>query len=220
MKKFSKFIAIAFLLAASAAHAEGVVVYDPAAVGQAIKTTAEQELQRKMQEANFAGKRAYGDLLNDEVDRDLRRYAPRNLDTLLKSGGVSGEGIQSSYQGLKDEFKPLTSNEADKNYSTGVAYERQVQSTFAALSVSEQAYNNSEIRTANYERLLEELGKTEDLKSSIDLQTRAIIESGLATAELVRLTALQMQLAASASNNELAVRRKNYDMTQMPTSNQ
>lgn len=216
-----KVIAVAFLLQATSAHAEpGVVVYDPTAVGQAIKSTAEQELMRKLQEANFAGKRAYGDLLNDNIDRDLRRYAPRDMNDLLKMGGVSGSGTQTRYQALNDQFKPLNANEADKNFSTGKAYEQQVQSTFAAISVSEQAYNNAEIKTQNFERMLEELGKTEDLKSSVDLQTRAIIEAGLVNAELVRLNALQMQLAAAASNNDLATRRKNFEMTQFPASKQ
>lgn len=203
------------------AGAQGIPVYDNSVWIIGGQQLAEQAANRALMEANLAGKRKYGELLNGNVDKDTRRYAPQSMNELLNAMNAdlpsSTSEVRSIYGKLNQEYSPLTASQltpGNPTHPTAVAYERQVNTTFAAMAASETAYNNAEVRTQNFERIMDELNNTEDLKSSVDLQTRAIIESGLVNAEQVRLNALQIQLEASQSNEQLAARKRNYEINQ------
>lgn len=231
IRRFLTIAAMTTALASGAttAGAQGIPVYDNTQNINQLKEIAnmieqldnmQDQLRRQteMRDA-MSGGRNMGDLLNGSIERDMRRYAPDQLEDLMmgKNMGGSQSGVQNAYTRLNNDFKPLTPAEYDpygQNHPRSKAYERQVQSTFAALSASEGAYNNAAKRNENYETILEELNTTTDIKAAIDLQTRANIENGMVLNELTRLISLQMQQEAARTNQELADRRLTYDANQ------
>lgn len=226
-----KLLAIASMTTALAtlsttASAQGIPVYDNAQNINQLKEIANMveqlnrmqdqlDTQIQMREA-MSGGRNMGDLLNGNLERDMRRYTPNQLEDMLEGknfGGAQSE-VGGAYARLNTEYDPLTSAEYGSNHPSAKAYQKQVQTTFAALSASEGAYNNAAKRTDNYEAMLTELNSTTDIKAAIDLQTRANIENGMVLNELTKLISLQMQQEAARTNQELADRRLTYDANQ------
>lgn len=228
IRRFVALIAMTSALAtgATAAYAQGIPVYDNTQNINQLKEIANmvEQLERMQQQIErqtemrdaMSGSRNMGDLLNGSIERDMRRYTPDRLADLIAGQNMSS-GAQNTYSRLSSEYKPLDSSEYDPNgtnHPTAKAYERQVQTTFAAMSASEGAYNNAAKRTENYETMLVELNNTADIKAAIDLQTRTNIENGIVLNELTKLISLQVQQDAARTNQELADRRLTHDANQ------
>jgi hypothetical protein len=89
-----------------------------------------------------------------------------------------------------------------------MAVDRRRGTTMAAAAASEQAFNNIARRIQTYERLLEELNATDDLKASVDLQARIAAENGLLMNDLMRLQTIQMQHEAAKDIQTITSQRR------------
>ena len=220
----------------TAAQAQGIPVYDNsqnlnqlqeiAHMIEQIDTLQKQYDAQLDAIAAVTGTRDMGSFANGDLEYDMRRYAPDDMGDLLNimnAGSLpsSTSGVKGTYSNLKNQYAPLTTaeiNPYNPDYPTAKAYEQQTNSTYAAIATSEAAYNTASARRKTYEDMLEELDKAPDMKASADLQVRSTIENGLVLAELTRLIALQTQLLAAQSNQELTTRREAYDDNQYPIS--
>lgn len=222
-------IATMLAMVSSNAGAQGIPVYDNAQnvnqlqelvhMVEQIENMAQQLEAAREGNLAITGTRNMGSLLNGSTEARMRRYAPDSLEDLInitESGNVSSSayGTRSTYNRLYSEVNPVTTaelNPSNPSYTSAVAYERNVNTTLAAMAATDGAYGNAARRTETYEAMLSELNNTPDMKASIDLQTRANIENGMVLNELTRLLAIQTQLLAAENNQEIADTREVYD---------
>jgi len=195
------FIFLAVFLAVllpSPAKAQGIPVYDAASFSQFIsqlnqmskdyQKQLEQLDQAVRQTSALTGTRNMGSLANSPLEAKLRRYLPNTWqDTLrmINSANIPNGAIetQSLYNSLYKTYNPITGAQLmtqDPTGSIAQAYDRRTETTYAAMAASEQAYNSASGRMDTYETLLSEIDKTQDLKASVDLQSRISAENGMA----------------------------------------
>lgn len=217
--------AIIFLQSADA-KAQGIPVYDASSFAQLIAQidAMADDYQKQLEQLDEAvrqsnamtGSRNMGDVANGLLEQQLREYLPNTWqDTMniINSGNVPNGalGTQSIYNDLYNDFSPLSGADlmpSDPTSNVAKAIDRRTGTTYAALSASEQAYNNVPLRMQTYNTLLSELNNSDDLKTSVDLQARIAAENGVALNELMRLNAIRIQQDASIDNETLMNSRR------------
>lgn len=217
--------AIIFLQSADA-KAQGIPVYDASSFAQLIAQidAMADDYQKQLEQLDEAvrqsnamtGSRNMGDVANGLLEQQLREYLPNTWqDTMniINSGNVPNGalGTQSIYNDLYNDFSPLSGADlmpSDPTSNVAKAIDRRTGTTYAALSASEQAYNNVPVRMQTYNTLLSELNNSDDLKTSVDLQARIAAENGVALNELMRLNAIRIQQDASIDNETLMNSRR------------
>jgi len=143
---------------------------------------------------SMSGERAMGALFNGEFEKSFREHMPATFNEVLDLENAGGEA--SSYvASIKEVYQPTNASEIWDDTSTPRAqrYQRGVNYTVNTMAISESAYEVAAQRNLTIEALQEELDKTTDLKASIDLQSRILIEQSYINNELVRLQALALQ---------------------------
>jgi type IV secretion system protein VirB5 len=220
-------LSVAIILLQSAdAKAQGIPVYDNAGFVQLIAqvNAMADDYQKQLEQLDEAvrqsnamtGSRNMGDVANGLLEQQLREYLPNTWqDTMniINSGNVPNGalGTQSIYNDLYNDFSPLSGADlmpSDPASNVAKAIDRRTGTTYAALSASEQAYNNVPVRMQTYNTLLSELNNSDDLKTSVDLQARIAAENGVALNELMRLNAIRIQQDASIDNETLMNSRR------------
>ena len=220
-------LSVAIILLQSAdAKAQGIPVYDNAGFVQLIAqvNAMADDYQKQLEQLDEAvrqsnamtGSRNMGDVANGLLEQQLREYLPNTWqDTMniINSGNVPNGalGTQSIYNDLYNDFSPLSGADlmpSDPASNVAKAIDRRTSTTYAALSASEQAYNNVPVRMQTYNTLLNELNNSDDLKTSVDLQARIAAENGVALNELMRLNAIRIQQDASIDNETLMNSRR------------
>ena len=220
-------LSVAIILLQSAdAKAQGIPVYDNAGFVQLIAqvNAMADDYQKQLEQLDEAvrqsnamtGSRNMGDVANGLLEQQLREYLPNTWqDTMniINSGNVPNGalGTQSIYNDLYNDFSPLSGADlipSDPASNVAKAIDRRTGTTYAALSASEQAYNNVPVRMQTYNTLLSELNNSDDLKTSVDLQARIAAENGVALNELMRLNAIRIQQDASIDNEALMQQRR------------
>jgi len=217
--------AIIFLQSADA-KAQGIPVYDASSFAQLIAQidAMADDYQKQLEQLDEAvrqsnamtGSRNMGDVANGLLEQQLREYLPNTWqDTMniINSGNVPNGalGTQSIYNDLYNDFSPLSGADlmpSDPTSNVAKAIDRRTDTTYAALSASEQAYNNVPLRMQTYNILLSELNNSDDLKTSVDLQARIAAENGVTLNELMRLNAIRIQQDASIDNETLMNSRR------------
>lgn len=217
--------AIMFLQSADA-KAQGIPVYDASSFAQLIAQVDAmaddyqkqlEQLEEAVRQSNaITGSRNMGDVANGLLEQQLREYLPNTWqDTMniINSGNIptGALGTQSIYNDLYNDYSPLSGADlmpSDPTSNVAKAIDRRTGTTYAALSASEQAYNNVPVRMQTYNTLLNELNNSDDLKTSVDLQARISAENGVALNELMRLNAIRIQQDASIDNETLMNSRR------------
>tara|TARA_R110001592_G_scaffold31482_2_gene110986 strand:- start:12698 stop:13447 length:750 start_codon:yes stop_codon:yes gene_type:complete len=217
--------AIMFLQSADA-KAQGIPVYDASSFAQLIAQVDAmaddyqkqlEQLEEAVRQSNaMTGSRNMGDVANGLLEQQLREYLPNTWqDTMniINSGNIptGALGTQSIYNDLYNDYSPLSGADlmpSDPTSNVAKAIDRRTGTTYAALSASEQAYNNVPVRMQTYNTLLNELNSSDDLKTSVDLQARISAENGVALNELMRLNAIRIQQDASIDNETLMNSRR------------
>ena len=84
----------------------------------------------------------------------------------------------------------------------------------AGLAIAEEGFAGAGEAMQRYDGYRQEIGSTEDLKESVDLNTRIAIENGMMLATLLQTLSAQGQLDAAVVNQSLrgqdTVARKAY----------
>lgn len=175
------------------------------------KTQLDELDQAIKQVESLTGNRGIGDLLNGGAYREARRYTPttwRDTMRILEAGGLPGSvaDVLAIYEGHSDQYQIAERNVynvVDEDAPNAVAFAQRRDTNFAAMAVSEASYNQSQHRMENYESLMASIEDAVDMKAIGDLTARINAENGTALAELIRLTAVQMQQVAAVQNHDL-----------------
>jgi type IV secretion system protein VirB5 len=213
------------------ASAQGVPVIDAQSVIQQTLSAARaleqinqlaQQYEKQIEQLSVAvqqrdallGARGLGELLNGPQEQAARRATPATLDELLRiaqTGQVprTYDEIRRVLDRLQRDLelaKPQDIHANDPRSSTARVYQRTQDTTLGDLAVAEKAYDDVTHRVQDYERLIQEIDRTKDLKASSDLLARILAENGMATAELIRLQALLLSSISTRNASELANR--------------
>lgn len=217
MKRFALLLMLITPLAANAQLA----VIDPANIAENIRQLVQLELAyaRQLEELARAaeqveaitGHYGIGELLNGDLYRAARRYAPASWrDTLriLKAGGLPGSiaDVRAIY-GERSETLAIIGadeyNQLNPNAPNAQAFERRRNTNLAAIAVAEVSYDNTQARMRNYETLMARIEVAENAKSIADLQARIAAENGTSLAELIRLQSVQLQQTGAIEAQQL-----------------
>lgn len=189
------------------------IVFDPAAVAEAVKEVAQgaEEIrltlegleQQARQLESITGTRNVGSLFLEP-----RSYLPPELAQLLRTETEGSQDVMALIDAFEDMYAPITSRHLTtrgviaEDSAMARALDRATNANLASLASSQLTYNQVETRLAAVEGLMEAVDGSEDLKTSIDLVARVSAENSLLLAELIRMQALDQQARASASNAE------------------
>ncbi len=191
---------LAAALIAPPAHAQMAVI-DPAAIAQAVEVvsnTLEQieKLEEQLdlaqdQLASITGERTFiiginGDIEIHEVRGKIEEY-------------------ENQIAELKEAFKiseASTIFEEDRPEAIA-AHDETVKAVLANASSSEESIVAAADAIPRYEIYLAELGKSSDLKESMDLNTRISIENGMMLSQLLHAISMQNNMAARQQVEQL-----------------
>lgn len=209
----------------SVAHSQGMAVHDSANYIQMIRqvnTMAEdyqsqlKQLEQAVKQADaITGTRHMGNIANGSQEQQLRQYLPNTWNETInildsKSiplGSFETQSLSSAHYSNYDPLKGEKFTPSDPESLVAKASDRVTGTTYAAMSASEQAFNNVSLRMKTYDTLLEELNQSQDLKASVDLQARIAAENGIIMNELMRLNAIQI-LQSSSQDNEVLMQQR------------
>jgi hypothetical protein len=211
--------------------AQGVPVIDAQSVIQQTLSAARaleqinqlaQQYEKQIEQLSVAieqrdalrGARGMSALLNGPQEQAARRATPATLEELLQlaqSGHRTRtyDDVRRVLDALQRDLalaKPQDVHALDPKSSTARVHQRTQDTALGGLAAAEQAYDDVAHRVAAYERLIQEIDQTKDLKASSDLLARILAENGLATAELIRLQALLLSSISTRNASELANR--------------
>jgi hypothetical protein len=194
-------------------------------LGRVYAKQIEQLAAAVAQRDAMLGARGMGELLNTPQDRAARRPAPATFEELLRSA-AEGQEVPSTYgelRSIQERIRrevPLPGVQQvygpSADTATGRAYDRSQRTAVANLALAEKSYHDATARVETYEKLLGQIDRTPDLKASVDLVARLLVENGVGTNELIRLNALLLAGAASEQAGALAARSNLSGIAQTP----
>lgn len=200
------------------------IVFDPAAVAEAVRQVAQgaEQIRLKLEDLEnqtrqleaITGTREVGSLFLEP-----RGYLPPELAELLRTESSGSEDVLTLIEAFEDMYVPITSQHLTSrgiitaDSSMALALDRATNANLASLASSQLTYNQVTTRLESVQGLMEAVDGSEDLKTSIDLVARVSAENSLLLAELIRMQALDQQARAAASNAE----RNNRAVTGMFT---
>lgn len=178
------------------------------------------ELQEQLRQARathnaITGARdTIGNLFNGDI-------TPRKLSSSLSQLSMTGNSVNNRLSNhmeeLRVDFQPLSGLQA-----LGVSAEDPATrshdlvsgSSMAGLAIAEEGFAGAGEAMERYDGYREQISATEDLKASIDLNTRIAVENGMMLATLLQTLSAQGQLDAAIVNQRLrgqdTVARKAY----------
>ena len=194
------------------ANAGGVPVFDSASLAQMVKQIVEmgkqlteaQKQTEKLEDIihDLTGSRDLSGLLNDTDAQTARRYADTDIHTFLdlasgkgslskNADGLSATAIEIiSELGLRSGAEMIPSEpEGVRAHSIDLAHG----TTIAAMSIGERSFNASTQRLSHVEELIGAIDNTQDLKASVDLNTRMQGQVALLLNEMLTLQAMQLR---------------------------
>lgn len=187
------------------------IVFDPAAVAEAVKDVAQgaeeirlalEDLQSQARQLEaITGTRSVGTIFLEP-----RGYLPPELAELLRVETQGSEDVMALIEAFEDMYAPINSRHLtsrgiiSEDSTMARALDRATNANLAALASSQLTYNQVETRLEAVQGLMEAVDGSEDLKTSIDLVARVSAENSLLLAELIRMQALDQQARAAASN--------------------
>ena len=214
---------IAMLALAStplAANAE-LPVIDIANIAEQIRHLAQMELQyarqlEQLTEARFqleaiTGHYGLGELLNNNVYREARRYTPttwRDALRILEAGGLPGSvaDVRAVYGERAESMAVIGAedyNLINPDAPNAQAFERRRDTNLATLAIAEASYDDTQARIVNYETFMAEVDAAENAKAIADLTARIAAENGTSLAELIRLQSVQLQQLGAVEAHQL-----------------
>ena len=189
------------------------IVFDPAAVAEAVKEVAQgaeqirlavEDLENQARQLDaITGTRQVGSLFLEP-----RSYLPPELAELLRTETGGNADVMALIDAFEDMYAPINSRHLTtrgiiaEDSTMARALDRATNANLAALASSQLTYNQVETRLSSVNGLMEAVDESEDLKTSIDLVARVSAENSMLLAELIRMQALDQQARAAAANAE------------------
>jgi len=207
----------------SPAYAGGLPTFDVVSMTQKIvelqnlidtvENTHAQFEEAKKQVESISGLRDMGDLFNTDIEKSFRTHMPSTFNEVLDLASDGGKASGYIAQ-VTEIYQPTPASEIWEDTTTPIAqrYQRGVDYTINTMAISESAYEVASMRNETLAALQVQLDTTTDLKSSVDLQSRILIEQSYIANEAIRLQALALQGQADdkAANFEKARGRRSF----------
>lgn len=134
-----------------------------------------------------------------------RRLAS-SLTTLSMTGKAVNSRIGNHMESLRTEFQPLSGLQAlgrSEDDPATRSHDLVSGSSMAGLAIAEEAFVGAGEAMERYDGYRKQIGSTDDLKASVDLNTRIAIENGMMLATLLQSLSVQGQLDAAIVNQRL-----------------
>ncbi|MEP3332239.1 type IV secretion system protein [Sedimentitalea sp.] len=178
------------------------------------------ELQEQLRQAratynSITGARhQFSELFNGDI---TPRKLASSLNTLSMTGKSVNNRLGNHMEALKVDFQPLSGLQAlgrSEDDPLTKSHDLVSGASLAGLAVAEEGFVGAGEAMLRYDGYRNQLGATEDLKASVDLNTRIEIENGMMLATLLQTLSAQGQLDAAIVNERLRgqdiVARKAY----------
>lgn len=169
---------------------------------QELKNSVQNELtqiaQLDDQILAMTGFNEYSQLFNGDLERELRRTLPSNLDefvAIYDNDDSSNEAAAETQKARETEaFKPEDIYSADNTSIAAQNYKQSAESIYSTIGVSQLAYKKSNEKLDQLENMMDELDNTDDMKAAIDLNNRIGMENAMLMNELIKqITLLNIQ---------------------------
>ena len=190
-------------------QAKAIVVFDPAAVAEAISNgliMADQFIEMQRTAIANTGFNQWVTDLFPEIDE---RSFGGSLDGVFDGGGASA--ITDKITGLRDEFNVLDGStlfSGDNDPIRSQLHDELSNATLSTMAMSDQAFTDAATSLSNLEEYNERIGTTAGTKESIDLNTRVQIENGMLLAQLLQTMAAQTSQQAHQTNNAMRMQER------------
>lgn len=190
-------------------QAKAIVVFDPAAVAEAISNgliMADQYIELQRTAIANTGFNQWVTDMFPEIDE---RSFGGSLDGVFDGGGAST--ISDKITGLRDEFNVLDGSalfSRDNDTIRSQLHDELSNATLSTMAMSDQAFTDAATSLANLEEYNERIGTTAGTKESIDLNTRVQIENGMLLAQLLQTMAAQTSQQAHQTNNAMRMQER------------
>ena len=212
----------------SPAYAGGLPTFDVVSMTQKIvelqnlidtvENTHAQFEEAKKQVESISGLRDMGDLFNTDIEKSFRTHMPSTFNEVLDLASDSGKAADYVAD-INNIYRPRPASEIwdDVTTPTAIRYQRGVDYTVNTMAISQSAYEVASMRNETLAALQVQLDTTTDLKSSVDLQSRILIEQSYIANEAIRLQALALQGQADDKANTFEQARTSVNVLSRPT---
>lgn len=169
------------------------------------RTMVDQLAEARAQVAALTSHSGAGDLFNGAAERASRRYMPdawaaaTDIEQAANSVGAAADATRSVMDRANTLYRPATAVELDLGGYRQLdveRYETETRTALAVLGASEVMLDTTARRRDTYEGLMARIEAAPDAKAAADLSNRIAAENGLTQNELVRVTAMQANVAA------------------------
>ena len=174
------------------AGAQGIPVIDFAAIAQAISQLEQAKSQLSQLQnthASFNKLTNMGDIAAVLNQPGIRQALPANYDAVKSALLGTTTGAQQFY-----DQNTLYSSNSNTAYAAEI--ERQRRAVAGTQSVGQTLYDAASRRQTGIEELRQQIGQSEDPKTTMDLQARLQVEQLSAQNDLSRIEAFKMLVAA------------------------
>ncbi|WP_162946886.1 type IV secretion system protein [Ruegeria sp. EL01] len=178
------------------------------------------ELQEQLRQARATHNSITGarDQISGLFSGDITpRKLASSLTTLSMTGKSVNNRLGNHMEALKVDFQPLSGLQIFGRDAEGPAtksHDLVSGSSLAGLAIAEEGFAGAGEAMERYDGYREQISATDDLKASIDLNTRIAVENGMMLATLLQALSAQGQLDAAIVNQRLrgqdTVARKAY----------
>ncbi|KIC36091.1 hypothetical protein RA27_22375 [Ruegeria sp. ANG-R] len=167
------------------------------------------ELQEQVRQARATYNSLTGarDQIGNMFNGDI---TPRKLASSLTSLSMTGNSVNNRLgnhmEALKLDFQPLDGlqmlGRSEENPQTR-SHDLVSGSSLAGLAIAEEGFAGAGEAMQRYDDYRQQIGATEDLKASVDLNNRIAVENGMMLATLLQTLSAQGQLDAALVNQSL-----------------
>lgn len=149
---------------------------------------------------NITGSYGMGSLLDGLEDEASRRALPQTWQEVvqMQTQGFYGDRLKHYSEMLPTiDTKLLSNNLQDRDV---IGYKLSKENTQSAFAATEAVYNQLDKRLKTIETLVDQIDKTENVKATMDLNSRIVAETGFISLDLARLNSMQLNLQATLQN--------------------
>lgn len=214
-----KAMTVAAAMSIAPMQAKAIIVFDPAAVAEAISNGLVMSQQLLEAQRTVLANTGFNQWVSDLYPDIEARSFGGSLDGVIDGGAVAS-AVSGKIDSLRDEFDVLGGSTLFSGDNDGIRaqlYDQLSDTTISTMAISDQAFTDAATSLAHLEELNQRIGTTAGTKESIDLNTRVQIENGMLLAQLLQTMAAQTSQQAHQTNNSMRLQERLQRLTTVNT---
>jgi type IV secretion system protein VirB5 len=187
---------------------------------QSTYRNAQQQLDKaKQMVKDSEGHYGYGDLINSSQDLKNREWSPDNWDNALK--GLSG-GNPDRYRQLINDYQKNHPSLSQSDFQKGASlarandYTQRIEVNRASQTQASYAFNDIKQHIENVHILSNEIEKSPNTKSAIDLNSRILTEIAYISIQELKMQSLINQQLAQQSASDIQAETEESKFVRLP----